>query len=274
MNLQSAASFPRELAVDIRLDDSPRYKGSIHDDAVARARGYRAALVPGAFVYGHVSRIAIEAWGEAWAQIGCMGARFRRPVFNGDRLVLRAGPLEAEDNKIKSEVSVENQDGENVAAGWIGIPNSAPAPLDVTMFSLLPRPQEPPAVSPGGIVVGMPLTTAGNILSEAAFRESLSAFGEHHPLYSDRRFVHSGCLMRVAMGDTNNSFKSPSPIILVSAEAQHFATVRPGQRLETAGQVTAAYERNGKHYFDSEEFLLADGTLSARFNRTSIYAYG
>lgn len=274
MNLQSAASFPRELAVDIRLDDSPRYKGSIHDDAVARARGYRAALVPGAFVYGHVSRIAIDAWGKAWAQSGGMGARFRRPVFNGDQLALRAGPLEAEDNMMKSEVSVENQDGENVAAGWIGIPDSAPATLDVAMFRLVPRPQEPPAVSPGGMVVGMPLTTAGSILSEAAFRESLSAFGEHHPFYSDRRFVHSGCLMRVAMGDTNNSFKSPSPIILVAAEAQHFTTVRPGQRLETVGQVTAVYERNGKHYFESEEFLLADGTLAARFNRTSVYAYG
>ena len=92
--MADAPSFPRALVVDIRLDDDPRYKGSIHDDDVARARGYRAALVPGAFIYGHVSRLAIEAWGEDWAKRGAIGTRFRRPVYNGDRLTLEAGPLE------------------------------------------------------------------------------------------------------------------------------------------------------------------------------------
>jgi hypothetical protein len=37
--------------------------------------------------------------------------------------------------------------------------------------------------------------------------------------------------------------------------------------------VTAVYERKGKHYFESEEYLIADGTaVVARFRRTSIYA--
>ena len=90
----------------------------------------------------------------------------------------------------------------------------------------------------------------------------------------DGMLVHSGCLMRLAMGDTNNSFPFPSPVVLVAVDAQHYSTVRPGQRLATVGRVTAAYERKGKHYFENEEFLLADGNVSARFHRTSIYAHG
>jgi hypothetical protein len=265
--------FPRTLTVDIRLDDDPRYKGSIHDDAVARARGYKAALVPGAFVYGHVSRVAIEAWGTAWAERGAMGARFRRPVYNGDRLTIAAAELRGGAAMRRSEVRAVNADGEEVATGWIGLSDRPKPKPDLGDFELLPRPRVPPAVAAGELGAGMPITTADRILTEADFRASLAAFGETHPLYGDPGFVHAGCLMRLAMGDTNNSFKFPAPVVLTSAEAQHFALVYPGQRLATVGRIVATELRNGKHYFDSEEVLAADGAPVAAFRRRSIYAY-
>ena len=79
--------------------------------------------------------------------------------------------------------------------------------------------------------------------------------------------------MRLAMGDTNQSYSFPSPVVLTSAEAQHFAPVYPGQRLTTVGRITDASLRKGKYYFESEEFVSADGVPVARFLRTSIYAY-
>jgi hypothetical protein len=265
--------FPRTLTVHIRLDDDPRYSGSIHDDAVARARGYKAALVPGAFVYGHISRVAIETWGKAWAERGAMGARFRRPVFNGDALLIRAAELGGGPHMRRAAISALNEAGEEVATGWIGLPDAPmPAP-DLSGFALLPRPQNPPAIAAGELHAGIPVATADRVLTEADFKSSLSAFGEHHPLYFDPGFVHSGCLMRLAMGDTNNSFRFPSPVVLTSAEAQHFAAVYPGQRLATVGHVVRTELRNGKHYFDSEEFMTADGVPVAKFLRSSIYAY-
>jgi acyl dehydratase len=268
-----AGLFPRTLTVHVRLDNDPRYEGSIHDDAVARARGYKAALVPGAFVYGHVSRVAIEAWGKAWAERGAMCARFRRPVYNGDVLVIRAAELGGGPEMRRAEVSARNEAGEQVATGWIGLPGMPPPVPDLSDFPILPRPQSPPAVAAGELSTGMPVTTANRVLTEEDFRASLSAFGEQHPLYSDPGFVHSGCLMRLAMGDTNNSFRFPSPVVLTSAEAQHFAPVYPGQRLATVGHVIRTELRSGKYYFDSEEFMTADGVPVARFLRSSIYAY-
>jgi hypothetical protein len=268
-----AGLFPRALTVHVRLDDNPRYKGSIHDDAVARARGYKAALVPGAFVYGHISRVAIEAWGRAWAERGAMRARFRRPVYNGDVLVIRAGELGGRPEMRCAAISVANDAGEEVATGWIGLPGAPQPTQDLSGFRLLQRPQNPPVVGAGELSAGTPVTTANRILTDADFRTSLAAFGEQHPLYSDPGFIHSGCLMRLAMGDTNNSFRFPSPVVLTSAEAQHFALVYSGQRLATVGHVVRAELRNGKYQFDSEEWMTADGVPVARFLRSSIYAY-
>jgi len=267
------AAFPRDLTVDIRLDDDPRYKGSIHEDAVARARGYKAALVPGAFVYGYVSRIALQAWGEAWIARGGMGVNFRRPVYNGDRIVIRTGALAGDAVMRRADVTVTNEEGEEVAAGWVGLPDASPVPPDISAFSLFARPEILPAVDAGTLHPGMPLTTANRVLTDGDFKASLRAFGESEPFYEREGIVHSGCLMRLAMGDTHQSFRFPSPIVLTGIVTQHFAEVRPGQRLAVVGAIAGAYSRKGKHYFESEEFLLADGRLAARFLRTQIYAY-
>lgn len=259
------------MYVHVLLDNAPHYKGSIHDDAVARARGYKAALIPGAFVYGHISRVAIEAWGERWAATGAMSARFRKPVYNGDRLVVSAGALVDEGGFLRSEISVANGDGEVVATGWIALPHEPQVPPGVARLKVLPSPEIPPVIEVDGLTVGMPLHSRDRVLTEADFATSLSAFGERHRLYADPGFVHSGMLMRMAMGDTNSGWKFPSAVVLVECETQHFATVFPGARIRVSGRVLEVYERKGKHYFVSEEFMIADDTVAARFRRTQIY---
>lgn len=265
-------AFPREMHVHVLLDDAPHYKGSIHDDAVARARGYKAALIPGAFVYGHISRVAIEAWGERWAVNGAMSARFKRPVYNRDDLVLSAGALSDDGRFLRSEVSVRNGDGEEVATGWIAMPHEAQIPPGIARLKVLPPPVTPPAITVDELPVGAPLHSRDRVLTHEDFATSLSAFAERHPIYSDPGFVHSGMLMRMAMGDTNSGWKFPAPVVLTETETQHFATVYPGQRVKTSGRVVEVYERKGKHYFVAEEFMIADDTtVVARFLRTQIF---
>ncbi|MGK9230447.1 MaoC family dehydratase [Inquilinus limosus] len=267
------SGFPRTVRISIRLDDDPGYRGSVHDDAVARRMGFRAALVPGAFVYGHVSRIAIEAWGIDWSRHGRMEARFRRPVYDGDVLTAAASALVNTGSEHRATVTLRNQDGEEVAAGWIAMPGKPPRSPPVEDCPVLPLPDPPPAIAPGGMTVGTRLGSRDAVLTWEEFRRSLAAFDERHPLYLDGGLVHSGCLIRRTMADANRSFRFPAPVVFVSGEAQHFAPVSPGQRLATSGTVTAVYERKGRHYFETEEFLVVDGArVAARFRRTSIYA--
>lgn len=270
MTLQK--SVPKSLKVHVTLDDAPHYKGSIHDDAVARARGYKAALIPGAFVYGHISRVAIEAWGADWAKGGAMAARFRRPVYNGDDLSVDVGALADDDTGLRCDVTVTNGEGEEVASGWIALPSRPVLPPDFGTLVLRPAPNVPVKVEPGGMVVGDVICTRGRMLTPDDFRTSLKAFEETHPLYAGQDFVHCGMLMRLAMGDTYSGWQFPASVVLVSVEAQHFTTVRPGQRIRTVGRITEVYERRGNHYFVAEEYLIADeATIAARFLRTQIY---
>jgi hypothetical protein len=116
------------------------------------------------------------------------------------------------------------------------------------------------------------LTTRDAVLTREAFETSLRDFGETHPLYAND-IVHSGCLMRLAMGDGNTSFTFPTPVIFVAVRGQHFALAAPGDRLATAGAITSVYERKGQHYFESRELLIANGeTPIGLFHRTAIYA--
>jgi hypothetical protein len=180
------AAFPRRVEIPIRLDDNPRYKGSVHDDEVARRLGYKAALVPGAFVYGHMSRLAIEAWGTDWARRGRMFARFRRPVYNGDVLAAEASALERSPDGLRAAVTMRNEDGEEVATGWIGLPEGEPAPPPIESLPVERLPDPRRAVGPGAMTVGMRVGSRNAVLTHEDVRISLSAFDERHPLYAIR----------------------------------------------------------------------------------------
>lgn len=263
--------FPRSYEVKILLNDEPHYKGSIHDDEVARARGYKAALIPGAFIYGHISRGAIESWGQDWAERGSMSARFRRPVYNHDVITVFLDELVDDGQGVRSQARVVNGDGEEVATGWIGLAHQAPVPPDPATLTLLPTPDVPPPVKAGEVPVGGLIHSRERVLTADDFRASLAAFAETHPIYFDPGFVHSGMLMRTAMGDVNSTWKFPAAVVLVEAETHHFRPVYPGQTIRTAGTVAETYERKGKHYLVSDEVMLADGQPAARFRRTQIY---
>ena len=264
-------TFPRSLSLVQRLDDDPRYEGSIHDTAVAQARGFRAALVPGAFVYGHVSRMAVQAWGQTWIDRGAMGLRFRRPVFDGDTLRLEAGPLEPESDMPRAAVTVAGPDPDAVAEGWIGLPSELPRPPDP---ETLPRgtPGARQTVAAGEIVQGHAFSTVPRPLEIAEIARSAEAMGETEAIYDAGGLAHSACLMRIAMTDAYSAFRFPGAVILAEIEAQHFAPVRAGAMIETRGSIRRIWERRVKHFFEAEEWLLADGQVAARFRRSTIYA--
>jgi hypothetical protein len=80
--------------------------------------------------------------------------------------------------------------------------------------------------------------------------------------------------MRRAMFEVNGSFRWPGPVVLTGCEAQHFAPVAAGMRLETSSVIGETFERRGKSYVVTDELVLADGRPAALFRRTQLYAQG
>jgi acyl dehydratase len=262
--------LPERLEITAKLDDSPRYRGTSHDDATARAMGFPAALIPGAFVYGHMTRMAVIGWGLDWLARGSAAIRFRRPVYNGDPLVLTRGAPERDGEGIAADVTILNAtSGEAVATGRLGLPDRAPVP-PAGLSARPPGDKRP--VGPGDIAAGERPGSRTMVLTEALVAESRAAFAEDHPIYAERGLIHSGMLLRQTMGDTLGNYALPVPVIFAGAEVQNYAPVPVGAEVSTSIEITRAYIRNDRHYFESTEYLLTGGQPVARHVRQNLYA--
>lgn len=262
---------PARLEVTAVLDPRPRYAGTSHDDATARAMGFRAALLPGVFVYGHATRLALLGWGEDWLARGRARARFRRPVYDGDPLVVERGPVERDDGGLTAPVTVTNADsGEVVLDGTIGLADRAPdAPADLPLRpTFKPRLELRPGTAEAGLILG----SSETVLSPDIVTESLADFQETEPVFAARGLVHSGCLIRKTMGDALGNLILPMPVIFAGIEVQHLAPVPVGARCRTSACITRAWEVRGRHFFETEEWLIAHGRPVARHLRQNLYA--
>jgi acyl dehydratase len=265
---------PLVRQVTAKLGSAPHYAGSSHDPVVARRLGFRGALIPGAFLYGYMSRIALDHWGRDWLAHGRLATRFRRPVYDGDVLDIYISPMRRDARGEAMDMVIRDAGGENAAVGGAGMPDAPPPPPDLNDWPVIPdATAQLPAFAAGALPAGYRVRTRNAAIDDEAFHRSLEDFGEDHPLYRAERIVHPGMLLRQAMGDTNRSASFPSPVILVSSETQSLGVAHVGDRFTTSGIVTAVYERKGNHYFESKELLIANGrTLVAQFHRCSIYA--
>ncbi|AZQ68430.1 hypothetical protein EF888_15605 [Silicimonas algicola] len=264
-------ALPERLEITAVLDPRPRYRGTSHEDETARRMGFRAALLPGVFVYGHATRIALTGWGEDWLARGRAQVRFRRPVYNGDPLVVTRGELEREENGWTAEVAVAHAEtGEVVLAGSIGLADRAPdPPKDLPLLSTFEPRLE---LQPGTAREGLQLGSEETILARDLVEESLADFHETESIFADRALIHSGCLIRKTMGDALGNLVLPMPVIFAGVGVQHLATAPVGVEYRTSARITRTWETGGKHYFETEEWLLAGDRPVVRHVRQNLYA--
>ena len=87
------------------------------DEEFARGTPYGRTIAHGMLVLALVSELMTRSFGGAWLRGGRLKTRFRAPVFPGDT-VCATGMLKASDeNSATYEVTVSNEDGENVITG-------------------------------------------------------------------------------------------------------------------------------------------------------------
>ena len=264
------ADLPERLEVTAILDPRPRYAGTSHEAETARAMGFPGALLPGVFVYGHATRPAVIGWGGDWLARGRASVRFRRPVFHGDPLLVERGPLARGADGVDAPVTVTNTaTGAVVLDGSVGLADRAP---DAPELAPAARVVPPVALVPGGVPVGMTLGSDPGTLDAETVRESLADFHETETIYAERGLVHSGCLIRRTMGDALGNVSFPMPVIFAGLSVAHLAPAPIGATYRTAARITRAWEARGKHFFETDEWLLADGRPVARHVRQNLYA--
>ena len=68
---------------------SAETENRIHSDEVAAQFGFAGALVPGAAVFGHMTRPLVDAVGTDWLANWTADVRFLKPAYHGDALTIR-----------------------------------------------------------------------------------------------------------------------------------------------------------------------------------------
>ena len=252
-------------------EDSPDILNPIHSTAVAKAYGFKGALVGGVTVYGWTVPTILEALGDGWLDSGWVDVRFRRPVYAGDVMTTT---VTGRDGGI-FELIMANQDGEQCLAGSLGI-GPAPWLIELRTPSRLaaePRPTELPRLTPANAPIGQDLRPlgiemtpelAGTYAREKQRDESVRWVGREAR-------IHPGWIAAQMTPLLHHSYDY-GPSIHTRSQIQHEAAAKPGQAITFAGTFVETFERKGHHYGVIDGVMVAgDGRELARLRHTTIY---
>jgi acyl dehydratase len=250
----------------------------IHDDAVARRYGYAGALVAGVTVYGYLSQLAVAAWGSDWLRRGTGSVRFRRPVYDGDGLVLGGRVVARSANEAAGEAVAELEArtprGDVAATMVAGIAWGGPALApDPAMYPGAALPAAPPPATAETLAGLNPLGTPVLVLDEPALARAADDVDDPSPAYrGPEGIAHPGLLLRQANRALSENLML-GPWIHVSSDMAHSDLARAGDRLETRGRVARVYERNGRGWVDLDLLVVADDARPiARVHHTAVYS--
>ena len=257
--------------------------GSIHDDAYAARMGYRGGLVPGVTLLAYLTPSLIEAFGETWPQRGRLRARFVRPAYDGEALLVRAAVARRDGADLTLECRIERSDGsacvEAKAACLLG---EAPSPGPGPWRRGLPAPRRAttegglPPLDPETLIVGEELSPLTYYLSLEESIAWAARAGDEHPWYRDaspfggRPIVHPAFFARDPIALLRHNFASKATIHAATDLAYQHAGW-PDRDYTVYGYIAEVYERKGNSYVIVDTLTVdQDGREIVRNRHTSV----
>lgn len=234
----------------------PQADNAIHDDDVAQRFGFAGALVPGVELFACATTPLVAAWGQRWLTGGRIDLRFRRPVYDGEQLLVElagdALTLTGPDDEPRCVGSAGLDDA------TVGIPALADAPLPRT-----PRPDPQPG--PFGSVVEAGTVQAG--------LDYLDAVGEPLALYREQSLAHPGLLLRLVNLLLMRNVEL-GPWVHTSSSCRLLGLARLPAEMTVRGVVRDVGERGGHDRVRYDAVVLADGVPVLAAEHTAIYRLG
>src|SRR3954471_598051 len=237
----------------------------IHDDAVARALGFRGGLVPGVDVYAYLCHLPAERWGEAWLERGAIWARFESPVYDGDEVEITG--VERDGDVL--ELTLVDSGGGRCAVGRAALSTSTPPALSVDEWPAGAPPEVPPPASEDSLTGPAFGCLEATFVADRA-GEYLDDIRETLPLFREQRVAHPGWLLRFANYVLTANVRM-GPWIHVESTVRLLGMVRDGDRVQTRARVTEVREKSGHHFVDLDVLQLVGERLVTRTAHTAIY---
>lgn len=235
-------------------------QNKIHDDEVARRYGFRGGLVPGVDDYAYMTHVPAALWGLAWLERGTMSARFHQPVYDGEQVQVRPGPVERDGAAERVDLELVGPDGTVCATGHAALAeDSEVSEVSREAARLGPLPDPPPPASSETLTVGTRFTLPARAIDRDAQVAYLDDVRETLPLYRDEGVVHPGALLRLANRILGANV-TLGPWIHVSSDVTHRRLVRHGDEVGARSVVTAEWENKGHRFVTLDvELVVVDG---------------
>ena len=249
-------------------------QNKIHDDSVARQYGFRGGLVPGVDDYAYLTHVPAELWGLEWLERGTLDARFHQPVYEGDEVEVRPGPIERTDGGESFTLELLGPDGTVCATGMAGLPVESVAGMTRPHEAFVPLPEPPPAATSQSLAVGTvfslptrPVEPDGQERYRADVRDDLAVYGAEG-------IAHPGWILRLANRILAGNV-ALGPWIHVSSDVQHRGLARDGDHVGGRSNVTAEWEHKGHRFVTLDVQIVSIAasteTVVASIAHTAIY---
>ncbi|MGR8947768.1 MAG: hypothetical protein ACU84Q_06950 [Gammaproteobacteria bacterium] len=237
----------------IAHNDAADSGNPMHDADAARSMGFKGAIVPGVTIYGYMTHLFLDYFGERWLQNGFSQVRFRQPIF-ADEPIQITGHEEAGVDSGILNVKVINSDGSTAAvgAGSMNAEVASAFKTDGALYSRdypihaeraatkLPPTKESLATHP----------LLGSFVTDLTFekhRQFCIEMRDQHSIYE--RALHPAWLLRQANIIVDENFNLGA-WIHTESEISSLGLARCGQTIEVRAEAVDLFERKGNEYVD------------------------
>lgn len=228
-------------------------ENKMHDDAVARTYGFAGGLVTGVDIFAYMAHMPVAAWGRDFLARGAMEARFLKPVYDREAIMIIA-----DDRDGAMALRVESR-GEVCATAQATLPAAAPL-VDAHGYQDTKPVVERAPVGPSSYAAGAWLGTAPTIWREDTAAVYLGEVREDDPVYEVNGLCHPGMLQRL-MNQVLIENAILGPWIHVGSRMQLLAEAHLGDVLTARAKVIDNYERKGHRFVELDGLIVAGGDV-------------
>jgi acyl dehydratase len=225
-------------------------ENKMHDDRVAQKFGFSGGLVPGVDVLAYMIHPPVVEWGRAFLERGLVEARFTKPVYDGETVLVTAEPA-------SHGLVLQVEGGDVRATGTASLSAVLPE------FSLADFPEVAPVavrapVDAASYEVAIWLGSAPRCWPQDAAAEYLAEVRETDPIYAEEGLMHPGVLQRI-MNKVLVDNAILGPWIHVGSRMQLLSAARLDDELVARARVTANYEKKGHRFVELDALIVANG---------------
>lgn len=246
------------------------HDNKIHSDDVASQYGFKGGLVPGVGVYAYLTHPIVEALGREWLRRGAMTAKFLKPIYHGEDVVVRATVTALDPLTLSLELCDEA--GELRAVGTASLPHITTDDMYTAKYPQRPLPPRKLAATIASLPVG---TGLGSLAWRLGWTEQEENFLVNVratlPLFFREEPVCHPAFYLAQANELLMANVQLGPWIHTGSEVQHYSLPRDGEHLSLRGQVAAALTKRGHEIVTLELGLFAEEPRPiARLRHTAI----